>query len=154
MVYLYICISVYLYICISVYLYICIIICISVYICTFILSKCLSEFPSRVDWILIEIKSIVRTNMPPNLCLVRVRMRRWIGWLVINSLHTHVNTNQYQIQFYFHFPHDFLSSHKPTLSSLSTAEEIVRNFSEGTPQTSNIPSSIFLWFTWKKENVK
>jgi hypothetical protein len=35
-----------------------------------------------------------------------------------------------------------------TLSNLSTADEIVRNFSAGTPHTSNIPSSIFLWFTY------
>jgi len=34
-----------------------------------------------------------------------------------------------------------------TLSSLSTADEMLLIFSEGTPHTSKIPSRIFLWFS-------
>lgn len=33
-----------------------------------------------------------------------------------------------------------------TLSSLSTADEMLLIFSDGTPHTSKIPSRIFLWF--------
>ena len=36
----------------------------------------------------------------------------------------------------------------PTLSSLSTEEQIVLNLSSGTPHTLNIPSRSFRWFTY------
>ena len=36
-----------------------------------------------------------------------------------------------------------------TLSNLSTAEQMDRNFSSGTPQTANIPSSNWRWLTCK-----
>jgi hypothetical protein len=39
-----------------------------------------------------------------------------------------------------------LTSAHGALSSLSTAEQIGRNFSAGTPHISNIASSNFLWF--------
>ena len=39
------------------------------------------------------------------------------------------------------------SANACTLSSLSTAEQMVRNLSSGTPQTANIPSSRHRWFT-------
>ncbi len=38
---------------------------------------------------------------------------------------------------------------QPTLSNLSTAEQMDRNFSSGTPQTANIPSNNWRWFTCK-----
>jgi hypothetical protein len=39
---------------------------------------------------------------------------------------------------------------QPTLSSLSTAEDIVRNLADGTPHTSNRPSNSCRWLIYKK----
>ena len=43
-----------------------------------------------------------------------------------------------------------LTSAQGALSSLSTAEQIVRNLSIGTPQISKIASNNFLWFNFIK----
>jgi len=39
------------------------------------------------------------------------------------------------------------------LSSLSTDEQIVRNWDSGTPDIANIPSKTFRWFTCKLNEI-